>query len=112
MNNKRLTCLLTLFVVCVVTMAVDNTIYNVRETPKSGFFPLSKSAIYTDAADYKVVGIAAGMLADDIERVTSLRPIQKTVKQLPKGISVVAGTLGKSRIIEGLVKSLNGHEVS
>ena len=69
MNNKRLACLLTLFVVCVVTMAVDNTIYNVRETPKSGFFPLSKSAIYTDAADYKVVGIAAGMLADDIERI-------------------------------------------
>ena len=46
------------------------------------------------------------MLADDIERVTSLRPIQKAVKQLPKGISVVAGTLGKSRLIEGLVKSL------
>ena len=106
MNNKRLTCLLTLFVVCVVTMAIDNTTYNVRETPKSGFFPLSKCAIYTDAADYKVVGIAAGMLADDIERVTSLRPIQKAVKQLPKGISVVAGTLGKSRLIEGLVKSL------
>ena len=28
------------------------------------------ATIFTDGDDYKVVGIAAGMLADDVERVT------------------------------------------
>lgn len=34
------------------------------EQSKAGYFPLSQAAIYTDGADYKVVGVTAAMLAD------------------------------------------------
>ncbi|MCR4853893.1 MAG: glycosyl hydrolase 115 family protein [Prevotella sp.] len=80
-----------------------NTFPEISETAQSGYFPLSDAAIYTDSRDYKVVEIAAAMLADDVERVTGRRPQQRTVGQLPKGAAVVAGTLGKSRLIDKLV---------
>ena len=74
---------------------------------ENGRFPLSQAAIYTDANDFTVVQITAGMLADDVERLTGLRPLTasaKSVKKLPKGAAVVAGTIGHSRLIDGLVK--------
>ena len=46
------------------------------------------------------------MLADDVERITGQRPIYQTGKKLPKKSALVAGTLGHSRLIEGLVKNL------
>ena len=79
----------------------------IEETPQNGYFCLSNAAICIDAADYKVVDITANMLADDIERVTGQRPaLQKSPKPLSKGTCVVAGTLGRSRLIDGLMKSL------
>ncbi len=78
----------------------------VTEQPSAGCFPLSAptgvATICTDADDYRVVGIAATMLADDVERVTGRRPALSS--KLPKGAALVAGTLGKSRLIDGLVK--------
>ena len=78
----------------------------VTEKNQSGYFPMADAngtaSICTDARDYPVVGITAGMLADDIERVTGHRPA--VVHQLPKGAAIVAGTLGKSRWIDQLVK--------
>ena len=62
--------------------------------------------ICTDVSDYEVVRIAARMLADDIERVTGRRPLLQNVSQVPKEACVVAGTLGKSRLIDGVVKRL------
>ncbi len=80
---------------------------HVTEMPMADYFPMvtagNVAAICTDARDYPVVGIAAGMLADDIERVTGFRP--EVRHDLPKGASIVAGTLGKSHLIDGLVKS-------
>lgn len=67
----------------------------VSEQGGAGYFPLSTAAIYTDAADYKVVGIAANMLAEDVERVTSVKPALATttsVKKLPQMPVVVAGS--------------------
>ena len=105
---KRIVTLL-LGLVSVMT-ASATTFPKVTEKEHIGYFALATAdgatAIYTDAGDYKVVGIAAGMLADDVERVTGKRPLLQTTKQLPKGSCVMAGTLGKSRLIEGLVKSL------
>ena len=79
----------------------------VSEQGGAGYFPLSTAAIYTDAADYKVVGIAANMLAEDVERVTSVKPALATttsVKKLPQMPVVVAGTIGHSKLIHELVK--------
>lgn len=82
----------------------------VRETSFHGAFPLADdepAGIYYDGSDFKVVAITAGMLADDIERVTGLRRIPEAVSSLddiPDGASVVAGTLGKSALINDLVE--------
>jgi len=79
----------------------------VTECPTTGYFPLATpdrvAAICTDSHDFAVVGIAAEMLADDVERVTGQRPVAGHV--LPKGAAIVAGTLGKSKMIDQLVKS-------
>jgi hypothetical protein len=53
--------------------------------------------ICVDANDYRVVTIAAGMLADDVKRVTgkSAKVVRtKRLKDLPARPAVVAGTLG------------------
>ena len=80
----------------------------VSEKAVAGDFPMvtaeSVATICIDERDYPVVGITAQMLADDIERVTGQRPAIGHGQ--PKGIAVVAGTLGKSQLINGLVRSL------
>lgn len=74
-------------------------------------FPLvdngSAADIYIDQDDYKVVEIAAGMLSDDIERITGQKATVYKVrshKKINAGNTVIAGTLGHSRIIEWIVK--------
>ena len=84
----------------------SSTFPKIAAMPQDGWFPLSEAPIYTDANDYRVVQITAGMLADDVERVTGRRPVQQTVKKLPKGMAVVAGTLGRSPLTDQLVKQL------
>ena len=79
----------------------------VSEKAQTDWFPLGEATIYTDASDYKVVNIAAQMLADDVERVTSARSTivsATSFKKLPHGATVFAGTLGHSRIIDELVR--------
>lgn len=79
----------------------------VSENAQTDWFPLGEATICTDAGDYKVVNIAAQMLADDVERVTSARSTiasAASFKKLPHGASVVAGTVGHSRIIDELVR--------
>lgn len=80
----------------------------VTEQVQAGYFPLSTpeamAVICTDAGDFPVVNITAKMLADDVERVIGRRPSLN--HQIPKGPAIVAGTLGESRLIDGLVKRL------
>ena len=79
----------------------------VSEKTQTDWFPLGEATICTDASDYKVVTIAAQMLADDVERVTSARSTivsATSLKKLPHGATVVAGTVGHSRIIDELVR--------
>ena len=77
------------------------------EANKPGYFPLSDADIYTDPRDYHVVSITANMFADDVERVTGKRPhvaVTGLVKSIPKGVAVVVGTVGKSRLIDELIR--------
>ena len=79
----------------------------VSEKAHPDWFPLGEATICTDAGDYKVVNIAAQMLADDVERVTTVRSAMASatsLKKLPQGATVVAGTVGHSRIINELVR--------
>jgi hypothetical protein len=53
--------------------------------------------------DYAVVRLAAGLFADDVERVTGARP---SVSNHPKGReAIIVGTLGHSAIIDRIVRS-------
>lgn len=61
------------------------------------------SPIYLDANDYPVVQIAAEALADDIQRVTTARPDVLTTAPAAGETAVLIGTVGKSRLIDGLV---------
>lgn len=84
-----------------------NDFPTISQRGETGYFPLSRASIFTDEADYKVVGITATMLAEDIARVTGIKPEQSVVtslKKLPRNPVVVAGTLGHSRLIDELVK--------
>ena len=83
----------------------------VSEKWVDGYFPLVETSgvatIYLDSNDYPVVGISAEMLADDVERVTGKRPsLMKTGswKEMSRGVAVVAGTLGQSKLIDRLVE--------
>ncbi len=71
-------------------------------------FPLadSKSAatICIDTCDARVVSVASGMLADDIERLTGLRPTISISDDLPEGPAVIAGTIGRSAFIDRLAE--------
>ena len=81
---------------------------HVAEKQMSGYFPMATASgtatICTDSRDYPVVGITARMLADDVERVTGQCPAVS--HELTGRAAVVAGTLGKSQMINRLVKSL------
>ena len=63
----------------------------VSEKSSAGWFPLSGSAICYDPSDFKVVGITAGMLSDDIGRVTGSRAEVQAQTALPKGPAVLQG---------------------
>ena len=100
---------LTSFVGLIAVFSVQAAMLPVvTDKVQEGYFPLASTGkaatICIDDCDYPVVGIAAQMLADDVERVTGLRPVVSGV--LPKGAAVVAGTLGKSRLTDQLVKNL------
>ena len=77
----------------------------VSGSSRPGYFPLSEATICYDGADFKVVGITAGMLSEDIGRVTGTRAAVSAVPGLgaiPEGPVVVAGTLGHSALIDSL----------
>lgn len=93
--NKLLFSLLT-FLSAGIILAQNNTSFN-----------LHSASICWDSSDYKVVSIAAEMLAEDIERVTGSRPLSKdtgNLSDLPQGSVLVAGTIGQSAIIDELIK--------
>lgn len=53
-----------------------------------------------------MVDIAANLLADDVERVTGIRPEHKNLryhKNLPKEVAIVAGTLGHSTLVNWII---------
>lgn len=91
-----------------------HTFPKISETPSLGYFPLSTTSgaatIYTDSNDYKVVSIAARMLADDVKRVTGkdmqqtfLKTGDRSGKSIKRGPAIVAGTLGHNPFIDKLV---------
>jgi len=82
----------------------------IAEDARPGWFPLDAGSgpvtLYLDANDAKVVSVAAGLLSDDLERVTGRRNSIRMVRRLsriPAGPAIVVGTVGQSRLVDDLV---------
>jgi hypothetical protein len=97
-----------LFALSLVTVSAAPV--TLLDRPADGAFPLvgGKFAadLVTDPADFKVVQIAAQCLAEDVRRVTGRQP--RLGLAVSNGISenaVIIGTIGKSPVIDALIKA-------
>ncbi len=104
---KRITTLIMGWIAFAFFATANNP--QIVTTPGKGYFPLVSSkqtaGIYIDNQEEKVVEIAADMFAADMKRVTGKQAeIFKTGnrKELPAHPIVVAGTIGRSRLIDWL----------
>lgn len=89
----------------------DETFPDVSESSHKGWFPLASesqaSVIFLDDEDFAVVKTAAGLLADDVERITGKRADVITadrVSEINSTPAVVAGTVGHSKLIDEMAE--------
>jgi hypothetical protein len=100
---------ITLFIISIScgfsSAKVDDII---REDYRQGDFKLVynniPAGILIDANDYKVVEIAANLLAEDVSNVTGVKPSVNTDSRRLSGNVVIAGTIGHSGLIDKLIK--------
>jgi len=71
-------------------------------------FPLagetSLADVYVDQADAKVARIAAGLFAEDVQRVTGRKPAVYHQKDALTDRAVLIGTIGRSSLIDRLIR--------
>jgi len=67
-------------------------------------FSLNHATLYAHNDDYKGIHIALNTLASDIEMICGMRPNVTLDAQNINGISVIAGSIGKSPIIDTLIE--------
>lgn len=95
----------SLFFLVTICRAQTNTL-SVSEKPSSFslFTSSSVAAICIDEQDAKVVSIAANAFANDVQLISGKQ--MQVLNQIPsKGLVVVAGTIGQSKLIDELIKS-------
>jgi hypothetical protein len=100
--------IVVLFVFGLTGYAVAQPNTYIAATAGNGNFPLSVSGrsapLYISAGDYPGVMIALKNLQNDIQAVTNHKPGLLTGKPSGKQV-VLVGTIGKSEMIDGLIKS-------
>ena len=75
---------------------------NILQRSVTDGFPMRGCSILYDPADFEVVANAAGMLSEDIGRVTGVRPDMDAGSVPAKGGTILIGTLGRSPMIDSL----------
>ncbi len=74
-------------------------------------FPLvaagKATPVLVDAADAEVVRIAAKAFSNDIRSITGLAPEVRVAGDAGKGVAVIAGTIGQSKLIDKLAENEN-----
>ena len=90
---------------------INETFPDVSESSHKGWFPLASesqaSVIFLDDEDHAVVKTAAGLLTDDVERITGKHAEIITAERLSEieaTPAVVAGTIGHSRLIDEMAE--------
>jgi Glycosyl hydrolase family 115/Gylcosyl hydrolase family 115 C-terminal domain len=95
-------CSTLLFLAFCFTGAIVARDLSVKTTYEHGDFSLVRSGfaagILVSPEDFKVVRIAAGDLAADVEKITGIKP--KVTGERGAGNVIIVGTLGKSRWID------------
>ena len=90
----------------------------VSDQAVSGSFPLlaakQPAPIFLDPSDWPGVLRFGGDLQADVERVTGVKPVLATNGAPTGKLAVIIGTLGKSPLIDGLIKAgkINGDAIS
>jgi hypothetical protein len=112
----------TVRTIAVLAFALTMSIISVCATPSLGLqadivtdsaasdgFPLLRerqaAPIFLDQADWPGVLRAGGDLQADVERVTGIKPALSTNSAPAGKFAVIIGTVGKSPLIDGLIKS-------
>ena len=114
--NSRFASLALLLVVIVIavvpahaapSLGFSVSIVSENSAPGSVALVQNKHAatIFVDKADWAGVLRAASDLQADVERVTGAKPAFVTNLHPSGAVAVIAGTLGKSALIDGMVKS-------
>src|SRR5690606_12156997 len=110
-RGKTLTIANLLYLICFTflsTPALCQSGY-ISTVPQTGYFPLVSATgtaeIFVDPNDHKGVLRVAEDLRKDIERVTGKLPGLNKNTQPATKLAVIAGTLGKSKLIDELVKT-------
>ena len=99
-----------LFIACCQSLAVAGELSLKDGAPSRADFHMMvngrAATIVVDNADAEVVHIAAGLLAEDIERVTGLKPelIPGAMRSKLTGPIVLIGTMDQSDLIKDLVQ--------
>lgn len=106
---KSLCCIAIICCTCLVVIPLNAQELFVRATTGSNSFPLcegrSAAPLYVGQDDFPGVIRAAGDLQSDIERVTAIRPeLNYTLPASAQEI-VIAGTIGKSALIDQLISN-------
>ncbi|GHC40190.1 glycosyl hydrolase 115 family protein [Roseibacillus persicicus] len=90
------------------TLATDNprSLPTVVPGGEGGFALVSDAGAVTlvyDDGDVKVVGIAATLLADDLEAISGTRPLRQNSLEGLSGPILLAGTIGESAFVDQLI---------
>lgn len=104
MNFRRYSAIVAAVAVNMVTAAASASIC-VSENRMPGAVDLRGITLCVDSADHTCVHKAAGMLAVDLEAVTGVRSGVVHGMSNRNGSVVVAGTIGYSGLIDGMIES-------
>ena len=103
MRNRTVAMCILVLLTLVAQRSMADTVLTVSET-KAGFALCDKgrvATIYVDAGEPVAVRKAVSLFADDVERVTGLRPVVTTNVQAAQ---IIIATLGHSPYVDRLVK--------
>lgn len=103
---KLLSCCCIIFLFLVTVCRAQTNTLSVSEKPSyfSLFTPSTVASICTDEQDAKVVTIAANAFANDLQLLSG-NQMQVLHKVPANGFSIVAGTIGQSKLIDDFIKS-------
>jgi hypothetical protein len=111
MNNRKFNALFLITILAVFLLAASASASDVPPMLVSSVHAgdvalLTQNAvadIYVDPHDAAVTHIAARLLSEDLERVTSRKPLVKADPSALGRSAILIGTIGKSAVIDGLI---------